>query len=118
MEDIEDKNKESLTDKLSDYIDTRIKLVKLTVVENLVTSVASAVSGVVLLFLALFAVLFLSLALGFLLSELIGNTYVGFFIVSFIYILLGVIIFYSKDKLLETPIINKLITKLLKEEEK
>lgn len=118
MENIEDKNKESLTDKISDYIDTRIKLVKLTAVESLVTGIASAVSGIVLLFLGLFAVLFLSLALGFLLSELIGNTYAGFFIVSFIYILLAVIIFYSKDKLLETPIINKLIVKLLKEEDK
>lgn len=108
---------EELLDKIKDYLNTRMKLGKLTLIEKGVLLFANLItSGLVVIFIIL-AFLFVSLALGFYLSELLGNSYGGFFLISLFYFLLAVIIYFIKDKYLERPIINSMIIKILKGEE-
>lgn len=108
---------EELIDKIKDYLNTRMKLGKLTLIEKGVLLFANLITdGLVIIFLIL-AFLFVSLALGFYLSELLGNSFGGFFIVSLFYFVLAIIIYLIKDKYLEKPIINGMIKKILKGEE-
>lgn len=108
---------EELLDKIKDYLNTRIRLGKLTLIEKGVLLFANLITdGLVIIFLIL-AFLFVSLALGFYISELLGNSFGGFFIVSLFYFVLAIIIYLLKDKYLEKPIINNMIKKILKEEE-
>lgn len=108
---------EELLDKIKDYLNTRMRLGKLTLIEKGVLLFANLITdGLVIIFIIL-AFLFVSLALGFYISELLGNSYGGFFIVSLFYFVLAVLIYLLKDKYIEKPIINSMIKKILKGEE-
>jgi hypothetical protein len=108
---------EEFIDNTKDYIDTRIKLAKLTLIEKGALIFAGLVSHVLGLIFLVLAFLFCSLALGFYISELLGNTYGGFFIVSLFYLVLAIIIYSIKDKYLEKPIVNSVIKKMFKYQE-
>ncbi len=108
---------EELLDKIKDYLNTRMRLSKLTLIEKGVLLFANLITdGLVIVFIIL-AFLFVSLALGFYISELLGNSFGGFFIVSLFYFVLAVIIYLIKDKYIEKPIVNNMIKKILKGEE-
>jgi len=108
---------EELLDKIKDYLNTRMRLSKLTLIEKGVLLFANLITdGLVIIFIIL-AFLFVSLALGFYISELLGNSFGGFFIVSLFYFVLAIIIYLIKDKYLEKPIINNMVKKILKGEE-
>jgi|SRR5690606_16927044 len=74
--------------KSKEYIDTRLKLFKLKLVERSSRLIASLIVDVVKLVFALFVVFFMSLALGFYLSELLGSSSLGFLATGGIFILL------------------------------
>lgn len=108
---------EELIKKIKEYFDIRIKLVRLTITEKCVLVFAGLIShGIIVIFLIL-AFLLISLGLGFYLSELFGNSYAGFFIMAIFYFILALIIYLTKDKYLEKPIIETMIKKIFKEEE-
>lgn len=107
---------EELLDKIKDYLNTRIRLSKLTLIEKGVLLFANLLTnGVVIVFIIL-GFLFVSLAMGFYISDLLGNSFGGFFIVSLFYFVLAVLIYSLKDKYIEKPIINGMIKKILKED--
>ena len=117
MEDTGNKGLEQLLEKLKEYLNTRIKLAKLTLIEKGVYLFSNLITdGLVVIFLIL-AFLFTSLALGFYLSELLGNSFGGFFIMALLYFVLALIVYLIKDKYLEKPIINGMIKKIFKDEE-
>jgi hypothetical protein len=117
MEHTGNKNLDEFLEKLKEYLNTRLKLGKLTLIEKGVYLFASLLTnGFVLVFLGM-AFLFASLAMGFYLSEMLGNSFGGFFIVALFYLLLAVLVHLVKDKYLEKPIMNSMIKKIFKEEE-
>jgi hypothetical protein len=108
---------EDFIDKIKDYLNTRMKLGKLTLIEKGVLIFANLItSGLVIIFLVL-AFLFTSLGLSFYLSELLNNTFAGFFIIAFVYFLVALIAYLVKDKYIEKRIINAMIKKVFKDEE-
>jgi Putative Actinobacterial Holin-X, holin superfamily III len=117
MEDSGNKGLEQLLEKLKEYLNTRMKLGKLTLIEKGVYLFSNLITdGLVVIFLIL-AFLFISLALGFYLAELLVNSFGGFFIMAIIYFIFALIIYLIKDKYLEKPIINGMIKKIFKNEE-
>lgn len=118
MEETGNKGLEELIEKIKEYFNTRIKLGKLTLIEKSVLIFASLITdGFVAVFLIL-AFLFISLGLGFYFSELLGNSFGGFFIMAIFYFLVAIIIYLSKDKYLEKPIIESMIKKIFKDDDK
>lgn len=107
---------EEVLNKIKEYIDTRVRLSKLILIEKGASIVADAITSVIILIFLVLAFLFVSLALGFYLSELLGNTYGGFFIVSLFYFLIAVIVILMKDKYLHKSITDKAIKKIFKGE--
>ena len=108
---------EGLTDHVKEYINTRVELTKLHLAEktSLVLSNMIAVTIVVVLFL--FVIVFGSIAGAWALSEWIGKSYSGFLIVSGFYLLLGIIVWVARDKLIRFPIMNAIIKQLQKNDE-
>lgn len=78
--------------KSKEYIDTRLKLVKLKMVERSSRLIASLIVDVTKTILSLFVLFFLSLSLGFYLSELMGSNALGFLSTGGIFIVLVALI--------------------------
>jgi hypothetical protein len=117
MEESGNKGVEELIEKIKEYFNTRLKLGRLTLIEKCILIFAGLITdGFVVIFLIL-AFLFISLGLGFYLSELLGNSFAGFFIMAIFYFILALIIYLTKDKYLEKPIIETMIKKIFKDEE-
>ena len=107
---------EDLFDRTKDYLETRIRLSKLLLIDKTVSLFANMVSGVAVILLIAIALIFVSLGLGFYLSEVIGNTYAGFLIVAALYFLIALIIFLSKRKI-ERPLMDMMVKKIMKGED-
>lgn len=105
---------EMLFERAEDYTKTTIDLVKLTAVDKTADVLSSLISrltvSIVFVMFAFLANIGLSLWVG----ELVGKIYYGFFIVSSIYLVLAIVLYIVKEKLLKMPISNFIITKMLK----
>jgi hypothetical protein len=115
MKEHEEEDEESLINKLKEYIAVRIELAKLSVVEKGSHLFAAIVTDSIVGVLLVLTFVFASFGLCFYLSALIGNTYVGFFIVAGFYLLIGLIIYAIKDNYLGKKIANRVITKVFKD---
>lgn len=108
---------EELLEKIKEYIDTRIKLSKLILIEKGSSVFADLITTLIVALFLIVAFLFISIALGFYISELIGNSYAGFFIVGLFYFLIALIVFLMKDKYIEKSIVNGIIRKIFRKGE-
>jgi hypothetical protein len=101
-------------EKIKQYLLTNIELQKLTIIEKvaLLIGASAAISIVVIFFMA--ALFFLSLGLCFYISNLFGNNYSGFLIVGAFYVLLTILAYVLKDKLITKPVINNVVKMIFK----
>ncbi len=102
-------NVEELFYKLRDYGDTRLDLFKLKAISKVSGIISSIISGVILVILLLLVIICITIALSFIIGDALGHTYLGFLIMAVVYIIIGLIMFSSRTKLLKTPISNKFI---------
>ena len=108
---------EELADHVKDYVRTKIAAVKLTAAAKTSKLVSNLIAAVVVVGVFLLFVLFASMAGAFALSAWIGKMWAGFLIVSGIYLLLGLIVWKSRERILRIPIMNSLIRQFFKEDE-
>jgi uncharacterized membrane protein YedE/YeeE len=100
---------ESLFETTSSYVETRVELAKLKAVKKS-SEVASTliskmiIGSVIFLFLMVF-----NIGVGFWLGDMLGKNYYGFFVLALFYLVVGVIIYASRDKWLKTPVANSII---------
>lgn len=107
-------NKDKLFEKVENYANTSIDLLKLNAVEKSADVISSLSYQVVLLLIVAMFTLFVNIGIGLFIGKLLGAYYLGFFIVSTFYLILAVIIYLFRNKLLKTPVSNMIVTKLLK----
>ncbi len=106
-------NVEELFQKLKDYADTRLDLLKLKSI-NRVSGFVSSIFTLVVLVLILFAVLFcISIGLALVIGAWVGQAYWGFFIGAALYLIIGLVLYSARDKIIKTPVSNKLIKELI-----
>ncbi|MBA3900443.1 MAG: phage holin family protein [Bacteroidetes bacterium] len=114
MEDIKEKYG-SLLEHIQDYINNRVELVKLMAIEKGAFGISNAAAFFILAFLGLFFIIFLSITLAIGLSLLIGSSLIGFLIVTFIYLITAILLFYNKQKWMIEPISNTFIKNALQD---
>ena len=107
---------ENLRNTAQEYIETQVKLFKLQAAEKVSALVATTAAYLILSVFLLFFLLFASIAGAYVLSEIIGRPYAGFLIVSGIYLVIGLVIFLNREKLLRRPLLNAIIRQLFKED--
>jgi hypothetical protein len=106
---------ESLFTQSKDYIDTRLELFKLKLVDKTSSIASAVVTGVVLfvIFFIFFVVFNIGIAL--LIGDLVGKSYLGFLILAAFYAIAGLVLFASRNKIFKTPISGMLINKFVKD---
>ncbi len=108
---------EELADTVKDYVNNRIESAKLTAAEKSSAVIAALIAGLIVAVVLMFFVVFAGIALSLVLSEWIGETWAGFLIVAGLYLLLGIIIWTARDKMIRLPIMNALIKQLFGEDD-
>ena len=108
---------EELAGHLKEYINNRMDAVKLNAAEKSSKLAATVIASVVVAMFFISFLFFASTALAFVFSRLTGELWLGFLIVSAIYLLLGVLVWLLKDRLLQLPIMNALLKQLFADDE-
>lgn len=94
-------NFDNLLKSLTGYIETKVELTKIEAKEAI-----SKIAAKIILYLSLFIILqftiaFISLTVGLVINHAFDSRYMGFLIVTAVYILLMVIMFLKKDAILK-----------------
>jgi len=104
---------ESLFSQTKDYIDNRLELYKLKMIDK-ASGVASSIISVVVLFVVFFIFfVILNIGIALLIGDLVGKSYLGFLILAAFYAIVGLVIFSKRDKIFKTPVTKLIIGKLL-----
>ena len=104
---------ELLLKKTGDFLETKVELLKLQAIDK-VTTVTSSLASAMILIMVIFLMIFaLNIGIAVWLGELLGETYYGFFLVSGFYLLVAIIIFAFRSRLLKKPLMNILVKKML-----
>jgi len=103
---------EELADTIKEYVNTRIESVKLSAAEKTSGVIANVLAGIVVALVFLFFVIFASVALSLGLGEWIGKTWAGFLIVAGLYLLIGIIVWAARGKMIRLPLMNAMIRQL------
>jgi len=95
--------------KIEEYIQDRILLVKMQMVEKISRLAASLFTGIIIALLSFFILLFISIMAGYLFAALTHSLYIGFGIVAALYIILLILIIKFHKKLIGTFVTNTVI---------
>ena len=106
-------NLEELFEKLRDYAETRVDLFKLKSIHKISGFMSSVIASLVLVMLLCTVLLCITIGLALLIGAWIGSSYAGFFIVGAFYLIIGLVLYSMRGKLIKTPISNKLIKELI-----
>ncbi|MBP0903669.1 hypothetical protein ACFSKN_03705 [Mariniflexile gromovii] len=111
-------NIESLYEKAKDYAEINVELVKLRTIDKTADVVSSLVVRLIIFLGVAMFLLFVNISLGLYIGDLLGKDYLGFLVVSGIYLLITVILSVSRNKIIKVPITNMIISKLLEEKKR
>jgi hypothetical protein len=102
-----------LIEKSEQYIKTTGELYKLKAIDKSAEVLASLTANLFVLISVTIFLLTLNIGIAFWLGTIIGEVYLGFFIVALFYLLLTLLIHLSKKYLIERPTKNIIINKML-----
>lgn len=105
---------ELLYEKARKYTETSLDLLALHTVDKTADMLSSLTSRVFIALAVVMFTLFINIGISLFIGKLLNEYYLGFFIVSAFYFIIAGILYLFKDKLIETPIANLIIAKLLK----
>ena len=108
---------EELADTLKEYVNARIGSVKLSIAEKSSVIAANVLAGMVVAVVFFFFIIFAGTALAFGLGEWIGKTWAGFLIVACLYLLIGIIVWTARERIIRLPIMNALIKQLFRNDD-
>jgi hypothetical protein len=108
---------ESLLGQVKECINTRIAQLKLAVAEKLSKTIATVVAGLIAALVFFLFIVFAGIAAAIALGQWTGMMWLGFLIIAAVYLLLTIIVWKAKNRLLAIPIMNSIIKNLFDEEE-
>lgn len=100
---------ETLFEKTKDYVETRADLFKLKAIKKTAEVGSSIISQVIIAIVFSSFFIFLNIAIGLFIGDLIGKLYIGFFIVAAFYLIVGIIIYSNRQKIISSPIADSII---------
>lgn len=108
---------EELAGSVKQYVNTRVGSLKLNAAEKSSAVIANAIAGIVVVVVFLFFIGLASVALSIVLGEWIGKTWAGFLIVAGLYLLIGLVVWAGRGRLIRRPVMNALIRQLFNNDE-
>jgi len=104
---------ESLFGQTKDYVDNRLELFKLQMIDKTSSVTSSIVAGLALFVVFFIFFLVLNIGIALLIGDLVGKSYLGFLIWAGFYLIVGLVIFFKREKLFKTPVSGMIIRKFL-----
>jgi len=104
---------EELFYKLKDYIETTFDLFKLKAINKVSAFTSTVIVSIILIILLFLIMICISVGFALLIGLWLGQAFWGFFIMGVLYLIIGLILFASRGKLLKEPISNKFIKELI-----
>lgn len=117
---MEESPKESLNNliqSIREYVEAKIEITKLQLADKAGSSVGGIITFIVMTILASLILIFASIAVAFLISEYYGKGYIGFAIVAAFYLLIAIIVYAGRDKLINRPVTDSFIKKMFSDED-
>ncbi|MGV9004298.1 hypothetical protein [Flavobacterium sp.] len=111
-------NIEKLYEKAENYTKTSIDLVKLKAIDKTSEIISSLAVVISIAFIVAIFSLFLNIGIALWIGDELNNTYLGFFIVSGFYFLVGIIIYINRRTFIKVPIDNLIVGKLLEKKDR
>lgn len=105
-------NIESLLEKAGDYVETRLEIFKLKTALTTSDVVSELVVRIVLVSFISIVVMMLNIGLALWLGELLGKSYYGFLVLAGFYSLLAILMYFFREKMIESPVSNAIIKKM------
>lgn len=110
---MEEKNKlESLVSRAKEYAEARFDLMLLNLQDKVSDMAASIASVLLMAVFSFFILLFLSIGAAWYIGEQTGNPSMGFFSLAGFYLVLVLVVYFAKDKIIKTPIVNAILKKI------
>lgn len=103
---------EELAGNIKEYVNTRIDEVKLSAAEKSSVVIANVVAGVVAGLIFLFFLGFASVALALWLGAWIGKEWAGFLIVAGVYLVIGIVVWTTRGRIIRIRVMNAMIHQL------
>jgi uncharacterized membrane protein YqjE len=110
------KKVEEMASHFKAYVDTRVSHAKLVVAEKISKLLSVLIAGMFVLFVFLFFIVFGGIAAAIAIGYWLSNMAFGFLIVAVFFLLLGVITWAAREKILRIPIMNAIIRQLFSKE--
>ncbi|RNI33671.1 hypothetical protein EFY79_18105 [Hanamia caeni] len=104
---------EELFYKLKDYIETTVDLFKLKAINKVSAFTSTVIVSIILIILLFLIMICISVGFALLIGLWLGQAFWGFFIMGVLYLIIGLILFASRSKLLKEPISDKFIKELI-----
>ncbi len=101
-----------LFEKTKDYVETRADLFRLKAIKKTAEVGSSIVSQVIIAIVFSSFFIFLNIAIGLLIGDLMGKLYLGFFIVAAFYLIVGILVYTNRQKIIGSPIADSIIKKM------
>jgi ABC-type glycerol-3-phosphate transport system permease component len=108
---------EDLGDNIRQLVNMKVDGAKLSVAEKSSKVLSNLIAGIIVAVIVILVTIFLSIALAYFLAGLLGSTWAGFLIVSGIYLLAALFILAFKEKMIRVPIMNSILSQMVKEED-
>lgn len=108
---------EEMAEHVKEYVNNHITSAKLSIAEKTSGVLSNIIAVAIVLMIFVFFTIFSSVALAFVFAKLTGEYYWGFLIVAGIYLLIGVLVWTLRVRLLKLPIMNAILQQLFKDEE-
>ena len=108
---------EEMADHIKEYMNNRITTVKLKTAEKSSKILAQIITLTIVLVIFLIFIVFAGIALAYALARLTGEFYWGFLIVAVLFLLLALLIWKTKEKLIRLPIMNTILHQLFNEQD-
>ncbi len=105
-------NLEDIVNSTVDLVETKTEIWKLKAVGKISDTVSSIISIIAVMLLAGVSITILSFGVAYWIGNELGNLHYGFFIVGGFYAIVGVLLYFLRERLLKTPISNLIIDKI------
>lgn len=108
---------ESLLEQVREYANTRIDRAKLSIAEKTSGTMAVVIAGIATALVFFLFFVFAGIAAAIALGQWTGKVWLGFLIVAFVFLILALILWKLKDRLITIPIMNAIFRHLFNNEE-
>lgn len=106
---------EELADTLKDYVNTRIESAKLSFAEKSSAVISNVIAALIVAGVFMFFIVFSSIALAIGLAGWIGSIWAGFLIVAGLHLIIGIVIWKARVKIIQLPVMNAFIKQFFSE---